>query len=276
MTSLRLLAVAAFHLVGLALFSHAQFTVVIDPGHGGTHIAGKSDSTQEGDGASWNNARTATKKLFEKDLTLSYALAAKQAFERSDRARDLKIRVVLTRDRDVHLSAMERAAVAVRESADILLSIHFNAANGKAEGTRAFFVSADHPDWEFMHFSNPYEGRDRRFCEMVCQQVAGALQPFGGKPEKRMVYGDVRDRKDGLRLLGFARQDTHLHNAAISLLEIEFIDNPAVEAWLVSDANKVNVERAAAEGIVNATCDWFSLPAAERDVVQKARKAPGR
>jgi N-acetylmuramoyl-L-alanine amidase len=276
MTPLRLLAAVALVLLIAVLPTQAQFTVVIDPGHGGTHIAGKSDSTQEGDGASWNNAKTATKKLLEKDLTLSYALAVKQAFERSERARVLKIRVVLTRDRDVHLGAMERAAVAVRESADMLLSIHFNAANGKAEGTRAFFVSADHPDWEFMHFANPYEARDRRFCEMICQSVANALQPFGGKPEKRMVYGDVRDRKDGLRLLGFARQDTHLYNAAIGLLEVEFIDNPDVEAWLVSDASKAIVEKAAAEAIVNATCDWFSLPAAERDFVQKARKAPGR
>jgi N-acetylmuramoyl-L-alanine amidase len=275
MTLLRLLAVVVVVLT-TKLPSHAQFTVVIDPGHGGMHVAGKSDSTQEGDGASWNNARTATKKLFEKDLTLSYALAVKQAFERSDRARALKIRVVLTREQDVHLSAMERAAVAVRESADVLLSIHFNAANGKAEGTRAFFVSEDHPDWEFMHFTNAYEARDRRFCEMICQHVANALQPFGGKPEKRVVYGDVRDRKDGLRLLGFARQDTHLRNATMGLLEVEFIDNPAVEAWLVSDTNKANVERAAAEGIVSATCDWLSLPPAERDLVPKARKAPGR
>jgi len=188
----------------------------------------------------------------------------------------LKIRVVLTRDGDVHLSAMERAAIAVRESADVFLSIHFNAANGKAEGTRTFFVAADHPDWEFMHFTNAYEARDRRFSELICQQVANALQPFGGKPEKRTTHGDVRDRKDGLRLLGFARQDTHLHNAAMGLLEVEFIDNPAVEAWLVSDANKVNVERAVAEAIVNATCDWLSLPATERDIVEKARKAPGR
>jgi N-acetylmuramoyl-L-alanine amidase len=276
MKSPRSAIMASLLLIVLTPLAAAQFVVVIDPGHGGAHVAGKSDSTQEGDGASWNNARTATKKLLEKDLTLSFAIAAKQAFEQSNRARDMKIRVVLTRDRDVHLSAMERAAVAVRESADVFLSIHFNAANGKAEGTRAFFVSSDHPEWQFMHFTNAYESRDRRFCELVCQHVANAFQPFGGKPEKRSVYGDVGDRKDGLRMLGFARQDTHLYKAAMGLLEVEFIDNPAVEAWLVSDTNKANVERAAAEGIVNATCDFLALPPAEREVVEKARKAPGR
>ena len=253
----------------------AGFVVVIDPGHGGTAIAGKSDSTQEGDGASWNNARTASGKYLEKELTLSYSLAIKRAFAADARAKELGIKVVLTRETDVHLSAMERAAVAVRESADVMLSVHFNAANGKAEGTRVYYSSADHPDWEYMHFANAYEARDRKFCDLVGLHVANAFQPFGGKPEKRLTAGDVKDRKDGLRLLGFVRQDTHMRNAAVGLLEVEFIDNPAVEVWLVSDANKAKVEQAAAEGVVRAVCEWFSQPPEARDVVTKARKVRG-
>ncbi len=251
--------------------------VVIDPGHGGELIKGKSDSTQEGDGASWNNTQTASGKVLEKDLILAYSLAVKAALERSETAKALGVKVVLTREDDRHLSAMERAAVAVRESADVFLSIHFNASpTHKAEGTRAFFVSAEHRDWEFMHFTNAYEDRDRKFCERICAATANALQPFGGKPEKRMVYGDVRDRVDGLRMLGFARQDTHLHAAAMGLLEVEFMDNPDVEKWLLSDANKARAEKATAEAIAAAICEWLSLPPAERDHTTKARKAPGR
>jgi N-acetylmuramoyl-L-alanine amidase len=251
--------------------------VVIDPGHGGELIKGKSDSTQEGDGASWNNTRTASGRPLEKELTLSYSLAVQAAFARSEQAKALGVKVVLTRETDKHLSAMERAAVAVREDADVFLSIHFNASpTHKAEGTRAFFVSAEHPDWEFMHFTNAYEDRDRRFCDTICAATANALQPFGGKPERRMVYGDVRDRKDGLRMLGFARQDTHLHNAAIALLEVEFMDNPDVEKWLLSEENKARAEKAVAEALVKSICDWLSLPPEQRDIVAKARKAPGR
>jgi N-acetylmuramoyl-L-alanine amidase len=260
---------------GLSL-SFAGFTVVIDPGHGGAAIPGKSDSTQEGDGASWNNAHSATQKLLEKDLTLSYALAVKRAIEASAKAREMQIRVVLTRETDVHHSAMERAAVAVRESADVLLSIHFNAANGKAEGTRAYYCSAEHPAWQFMHFTNAYEARDKKFCETVAAAVAQSLASFGGKPEKHAVKGDVDDRKDGLRILGYARQDTHLRNAALALLEIEFIDNPDVETWLLSDANKPKTEQAVGEAVTQALCEWFSQPPAARDIVEKARKSPGR
>lgn len=254
----------------------ADFAIVIDPGHGGASVPGKTDSSQEGDGASWNNARSASGRHLEKDLTLSYCLAIKRAFEASDRARALKARVILTRETDAHLSAMERAGVAVRESADVLLSVHFNAANGKAEGTRLYYLSADHPEWEFMHFTNAYEARDRRFCELVAEKVAVALQPFGGQPEKRAVIPDARERKDGLRLLGFARLDTHLRNAALALLELEFIDNPDVEKWLLSDENKSKTEQAVAEAVVDAVCIWLERPPADRDVVQKARKAPGR
>ena len=252
------------------------FTVVIDPGHGGAPITGKSDSTQEGDGSSWNNAKSASGKYLEKDLTLSYSLAIKRAFETSEKARALKIRVVLTRETDIHLSAMERAAVAVRESADVLLSIHFNAANRNAEGTRAYYSSAEHPAWEYMHFTNPYAERDKRFGELLAGEVAQAFQPFGGKPEKRLVVADADDRKDGLRILGYTRQDTHMRNAALSLLEVEFIDNPAVDAWLLSDMNKHRTEQAFGEAVVRAICAWFEQPPAARDHVNKARKAPGR
>jgi N-acetylmuramoyl-L-alanine amidase len=263
-------------LFALAATAFADFTVVIDPGHGGKPIRGKSDSTQEGDGASWNNAKNASGTYLEKDLTLSYSLAIKQAFESSEKARAMKIRVVLTRADDTHLSAMERAAVAVRESADVLLSVHFNAANGKAEGTRVYFGAAEHPAWEFMHFTNAYAERDKRFCQMIADEVANALQLFGGKPEKRVVVEDVSDRKDGLRILGYTRQDTHMRNAALGLLEVEFIDNPAVDGWLLSASNKPKTEQAVGEGVVRAICAWLEQPAAARDYVEKARKAPGR
>jgi N-acetylmuramoyl-L-alanine amidase len=261
----------------LALLAHAGPVIVIDPGHGGEYIAGKSDSTQEGDGASYNNTQTASRKYLEKELTLAYAKAVQKALETDEKAKALGVKVVLTRDVDKHLSAMERAAVAVRESAAVFLSIHFNASmNHRAEGTRMFFVSEAHPDWEFMHFTNQYEARDRRFCDMVCTATAGALQPFGGKPQGRMVYGDVRDRKDGLRMLGFARIDTHLHNATMGLLEVEFMDNPAVEAWLLSDENKARAEKATGEAVAKAIVEWLSLPPEQRDHTAKARKAPER
>ena len=264
------LGVLAFFCAGTMAI--AETVVVIDPGHGGQPSPGKADSSQEGDGASWNNAKSASGRFLEKDLTLHFAQAVERAFRNHPKAKALAVKPVLTRTADVHLSALERAAVAVRESADVFVSIHFNAAGGKAEGTRVFYGASDHPDWEFMHFRNAYEGRDRRFSELLGAKVAAAFQPFGGKPEKMRVQPDSADRKDGFRVLGYVRQDTHLRNTAACLLEVEFIDNPAVEQWLLPDDNRENVVAAFANAVVEGTCEWVALPPAQRDYVEKARK----
>ena len=110
---------------------------------------------------------------------------------------------------------------------------------------------------------------------LTCPLTAAGAE-LGGKPEKRVVVEDVSDRKDGLRILGYARQDTHMRNAALGLLEVEFIDNPTVDGWLLSASNKPKTEQAVGEGVVRAICAWLEQPPATRDYVEKARKAPGR
>ena len=252
--------------------------IVIDPGHGGSDDGSvKSDSSQESDGASWNNATSAKLHLREEHLTLSYCKAIQTAIQRSPEYRRHEWKLVLTRTKDAHLGAMERAAVAVRESADVFFSVHFNASDKHAaSGTRVFYVSNEHPKWEFYHFTNPYSDRDRRFADVLCRNVAEALSPFGGQPKARLTYDDARDRKDGLRILGYAREDTHLFNCAMGLLEVEFIDNPAVESWLLSGGNQSRTETAVADSIVNALRAWFALPSAQRYERTKASKAPNR
>ncbi|MEO0416779.1 MAG: N-acetylmuramoyl-L-alanine amidase, partial [Verrucomicrobiota bacterium] len=116
-----------------------RFTVVIDPGHGGQMVRGVSDGSQKGYGSSANNATSARYGLLEKNLTLEYSMAAKAAFAASPRAQALGIDVKLTREEDISLSALSRAARAVQASADVFVSIHFNASSSHtAEGTTAF------------------------------------------------------------------------------------------------------------------------------------------
>jgi len=256
--------------------SFAGPVIVLDPGHGGQLVAGKTDSSQIGDGASWNNATAADGKTLEKALTLSFTKAVRSALQADARAKSLGLRVVLTRDDDSHLGAMERAAVAVRENADVFLSIHFNASdNHKAEGTRSYYLAADHVKWEYMHFLNPYASRDKSFCSLVTERVAKAFQPLGGKYEQRLVAPDSDDRKDGLRMLGYVRQDTHLPNVAVGLLEVEFIDNPKVVAWLLGP-RQAEAEKAAARAVAAAIFEWLEKPAKERDVVSQPRQARSR
>ncbi len=79
-----------------------KFTVVVDPGHGGI------DGGAEG-----------VNSKIEKDITLGFSLALKKVLEG-----DPRIRVLLTRERDVFVSLNERVSFARRNQADLMLSIH--------------------------------------------------------------------------------------------------------------------------------------------------------
>jgi N-acetylmuramoyl-L-alanine amidase len=77
--------------------------IVLDPGHGGTDpgvIAGSA---------------------VEKDLTLSLANLLRAELERR-----LRVRIVLTREGDRDLSADQRAEIANRSRADLVLALHFD------------------------------------------------------------------------------------------------------------------------------------------------------
>lgn len=241
--------------------AHCQERViVIDAGHGGAYMKDKSDGSQKGNGSSSNNAKSAVLKILEKDLTLEYALEIGKAFAASPRAKALKLRCVQTRTTDKHLAAISRSAVAVENSAAVFISIHFNATkDGKASGTKAFVSSETHPDWEYMNFNNPYAKYDKEFSAKLVKKVAEAFEPFGGDPTKAAVYGDRRGDggylRDGIRTLGYARMDSHMYKSVMTLLEVEFIDNPKVEAWLLEPKTRDEVRQACAEAIVSAVCD---------------------
>ncbi|MBE0433057.1 N-acetylmuramoyl-L-alanine amidase [candidate division WOR-3 bacterium] len=80
-------------------------SIVIDAGHGGIDP-----------GAVGKNG------LYEKDVNLAVCRILKDVIEDS-----LKIRVTLTRDRDVYVSLKERTNIANRNAADLFMSIHCNA-----------------------------------------------------------------------------------------------------------------------------------------------------
>lgn len=82
------------------------FTIVLDPGHGGIDGGAKGRTTD----------------VAEKDVTLSVALQLGQLLEKAG-----PFHVFYTRDDDVFISLRERQAVARRENADLMISIHADA-----------------------------------------------------------------------------------------------------------------------------------------------------
>lgn len=251
-------------------------TVVIDPGHGGSRQAGVNDGSQASHGASHNNAAITIgrQKFYEKDLTLSYSTAL--ATELKKRG----IRVALTRTDDSSPSAIQRAATAVENHADVFLSIHFNGGGG--HGARSYIVAEDHARWEYMHFTNPYHQRDAALGKALCLGLDRAFSPFGGKPSATKVFNDTKypkpangygsgNLKDGIRSIGYARMDPHLHQAAVVLLEVEFLDNPAVARFLTTEKGK----KAAVTAMADTLQNWLTTTS-KRHRTSAPRKAPGR
>jgi N-acetylmuramoyl-L-alanine amidase len=94
--------------------AHPTFTVVLDPGHGGTD----------------DGARGSTGAV-EKDLTLALARATRIQLQQQG------VRVILTRDTDVNPSFDDRAAIANAPRLAILISFHVSS-TGQVGTARAY------------------------------------------------------------------------------------------------------------------------------------------
>ncbi len=93
--------------------------IVIDPGHGG------------------DDPGAIAKGLKEKDICLNVALELKKQLEQ-----DGRVKVVLTRSGDYYVRLRKRYRIAEAKKADLLVSIHANAARSRsAKGAEVFFVT---------------------------------------------------------------------------------------------------------------------------------------
>lgn len=101
-------------------------SIVIDPGHGGI-----------------DPGAVGKKGLYEKDANLDISLYLQTLIKDS-----LGVTALLTRDKDIYLSLKERTDFANRNSADLFISIHCNAApkNLKSRGFETYFLSEARTD----------------------------------------------------------------------------------------------------------------------------------
>lgn len=115
---------------------YAKVTVAIDPGHGG------KDS-----GAIGQN------KLYEKTVTL--AIGQKLAVLLN---KDPQFKAILTRDKDSFISVFERSEIARQQKADLLISIHADAApNRSAQGASVWVLSTKRADTELGRWLEQHE-----------------------------------------------------------------------------------------------------------------------
>ncbi len=185
--------------------------IVIDPGHGGT---------ANEDGSSANNATSHTSGVLEKQLTLEFGLRTARALRTLRTNENRNLRIHLTRPDDENKTGTDRANAGRDNGADILLSIHFNGANGIARGTETLV----RPRRDNVNFAE-----DTALAERVNDATYGAILAHdtgarnrGVKSERQLVV--LSDPQLGNTAL--------YHPLRAALLEVEFIDHEDVDKLL--------------------------------------------
>lgn len=206
----------------------ATATIVIDPGHGGTGSIGGSD----GDHA------VSPTGVREKNLTLIFANLTKAALETAATNGGHTLNVIMTRTTDVNLSLADRARVARTNRADRFLSIHFNGFNGVSRGVETYIRRAQ---------DNVNFAEDRRFARRIQNAVFDVIEGFDSGSNDRGVkqerFGVLNDTALGNTSGGHCRA---------CLLEVEFLDVPAVDVLLNTGSNANVVRTRIAEAIAGA------------------------
>jgi N-acetylmuramoyl-L-alanine amidase len=210
--------------------------IVIDAGHGGTRDVDESSA---------NNA-TSPSGIKEKDLTLEVARDVFAAIQNSAEAKRLHIVPIITRTTDVNVGMTERARIAVSQKTKAFVSIHFNASGGhNAHGPLGMVQDAGH--------GNPNVGRDGAYANFLADAVSSVTQRYDPKSRRHAFLTDHELKGGrGSFLLRHLHETPQGRAFPACFLEIEFIDNPEVEAWLVKGEKAKAVRLEIAEALANA------------------------
>ncbi|MCY9757621.1 N-acetylmuramoyl-L-alanine amidase [Paenibacillus alvei] len=174
-------------------------TIVIDPGHGGI------DSGSLG-----------SQGTLEKKMTLQTAKAIQQELQRRTKAQ-----VVLTREQDDTVSLQERVAIAERKSADLYVSIHYDAFDtAEAEGMTTYY----------------YQDNNQKLANTI---HANLEQQNMEMRDRGVQFGDYYVLRRNPR--------------PSVLLELGYISNPNDEQRMKSQ----DFQKQAAEAVVNGIIDYL-------------------
>lgn len=196
--------------------------ILIDPGHGGTEVAG---SLKERSNSSPNNATTPG-GLKEKDLTLEFSLILREEILKEATKQGRTLGVMLTRETDVNLDFISRAKICNCPDTACVVSIHFNATDGaKTSGSLAVIAAKDrNPDYEI----------DKAFAlGLVTACSKGVREYLPGSKDMGTIHDSHLHGGLGSNFFFQLQRQPHLRGKPKCFLEIEFIDNPAVEKALL-------------------------------------------
>lgn len=261
-----------------------EFTVILDPGHGGHDYGAVGDITNE--------------------KSINLAVAKKLGKKINDAYKDVD--VVFTRSTDVFISLNERAKIANRAKGDLFISIHVNSVDKKSKNRKTVagsevYTLGLHKSEENLavakrensvmaleaDFSETYKGFDPNSVESYIifelsqsrhldQSIA-----FAGAVEDELVKTANRNRK-GVKQAGF--WVLWATGMPAVLVELDFICNPNSERFMASEAGQeklatalFNAFKQYRDGIPSGAArhqDDSESQAEARDNVQSASAQP--
>ena len=245
----------------LPLWAATNYTVVLDPGHGG------------------KDPGAVGKKAQEKDLNLSLALEVGRLIK--EQYPDVK--VVYTRSTDVFIPLQTRADIANKNNADLFISIHTNSAESKAAcGVETFILGTDKMEKNLdvamrenavmkleADYKTTYQGFDPNsidsyiMFELMQNSYMDQSLRFAELVQKGFVGQLNRDDR-GVRQAAFW---VLLKTACPSILfEMGFISNPEEERFLSQPSSMQKM----AKTLVNAFAAYTHREAVKAQQVQQA------
>lgn len=207
--------------------------LVIDPGHGGN------------DGLNPSGAMAKPSGIYERAMTLDFGVLLRDRLQ-TLRAKDQRnLRIYMTRTENKNSPLSSRAKVARNVGADVLLSLHFNGIklSGSARGVEIWYDST----------GNYNKLEDENLAQRVyvaAYQAIAAIDP-DAKHYNRGVGG---------KGLGVLSDDSignspQYHPVRAALLEVEFIDFPAVDRLLNTSDNHLVTRQSIMNAVADALID---------------------
>ena len=218
--------------------------IIIDPGHGGSSVAGSLSSRSN---SSPNNADSPG-GLKEKDLTLEFSKILHDEILRNASTKGRQVGVLLTREDDRNLNFIERAAIANRPDTACVVSIHFNAGGGgNAKGSLALISARER---------NANYAADEAFGKALAEACNAGVRQYLPSSKSRGVITDGH-LHGGLGSNFFFQMARHkqIRSAPKCFLEVEFMDNPTVEKALLKSGREEKF-RTIAKSLAVFLVDW--------------------
>ncbi len=246
----RLFSLLAVLFVAISLTAEEEFVVVIDAGHGGKDPG----------------AQSANRKVNEKDIALKVALRAGELIRNAHP----EVTVKYTRRTDVFVELKERARIANKAKADLFISIHCNAAEGrKAHGAEVFVLGSE----EGRTQANLNAAKRENSVILLEKDYKESYQGFDpSSPESYIIFEYMQSEylKESIELAQCIqkqlcttakRYDRGVHQAGFLvlhattmpsiLIELGFISNAEEEKFLNSADGKEKLSKSIANGFEN-------------------------